>query len=105
VKTLEITRAVRRTQLNGLRIRRGQFIAILNDEEITAADNDILVLIFEALIKAGVQEAEMVTIYYGAGIQAAEAEGVAQEIRSRYKAQVEVVHGGQLHYEFIISLE
>jgi len=105
VKTLEITRAVRRTQLNGLRIKRGQFIAILNDEEIIAADNDILVLIFEALIKAGVQEAEMVTIYYGAEIQTAEAEGVAQEIRGRYKAQVEVVHGGQLHYNYIISLE
>ena len=105
VKTLEITRAVRRTQVNGLRIRRGQFIAILNDEEIIATDNDILVVIFEALIKTEVQQAEMVTIYYGAEIQAAEAEGVAQEIRSRYKAQVEVVHGGQLHYDFIISLE
>ncbi len=105
VKTVEITRAVRRTQINGLRIKRGQFIAILNDEEIIASDNDILVLVFEALIKAEVEEAEMVTIYYGAEIQAAEAEGIAQEIRGRYKAQVEVVHGGQLHYNYIISLE
>jgi hypothetical protein len=30
---------------------------------------------------------------------------VAQQIRDRYHAEVEVVYGGQPHYYYIISLE
>jgi hypothetical protein len=30
---------------------------------------------------------------------------IAQEIRDRYRAEVEVVHGGQPHYDYIISAE
>ncbi len=105
VRTVEVTRAVRGSQVNGLRIRRGQYIAILNDEDIIATDNDILVAVFEALIKADVAKAEMVTIYYGSETRATEAEGVGREIRTRYGLEVEVVFGGQAHYDYIISLE
>jgi len=105
VRTVEITKAVRRTQLNGLKIKRGQFIAILNDEELIAKGNKTPGLIFEALVRADIEGAEMVTIYYGAETQTTEAEEIAQEIRNRYQTEVEVVHGGQPHYDYIISLE
>lgn len=105
VKTVEVTKAVRKTQLNGLKIKKGQFIAILNDEELIASGNNISDVIFEALRKANIEKAEMVTIYYGAETQAIEAEGIAREIRNKYQTEVEVVLGGQLHYNYIISLE
>ena len=105
VRTVEITKAVRKTQLNGLKIKKGQFIAILNDEELIASSNNMTDLIFDALTKADIERAEMVTIYYGAEPQAAEAEEVAQEIRNRYQTEVEVVRGQQPHYNYIISLE
>jgi DAK2 domain fusion protein YloV len=105
VRAIEITRAARATRLNGLEIRKGQFIAILNDEDLIARADEISDVILEALGKAGAKKAEIVTIYYGAEVQGAEAEKIAQEIRDRDRTEVEVVYGGQPHYDYIISLE
>jgi len=105
MKTLEITKAVRKTQLNGLKIKKGQFIAVLNDEDLIASGDEISDAIFEALRRVGAEKAEIATIYYGAGVKTAEAEEIAQEMRNRYQTEVEVVHGGQPHYNYIISLE
>jgi len=105
VKAVEVTRAVRETRLGGLEIRKGQFIAILNDEDLIARADKIGDVVFEALRKAGAGKAGIVTVYYGAEIKGAEAQELAQEIRDRYHTEVEVVYGGQLHYSYIISLE
>jgi DAK2 domain fusion protein YloV len=105
VRVIEITRAMRETCLNGLEIKKGQFIAILNDEDLIARADKAGDVIREALGKAGAEKAGIITIYYGAEIQGAEAEEIAQEIRDRYHTEVEVVYGGQPHYDYIISLE
>jgi len=108
VQTIEITKAVRGTQINGQKIKKGQFIAILNDEILIASSNntnDISDVIFESLTKADIEKAEMVTIYYGAETQAAEAEHIAREIRNKYQTEVEIIRGNQPHYNYIISLE
>jgi hypothetical protein len=105
VKSIELTRAVRETRLNGLEIRKGQFIAILNDEDLIARADRVGDTILEALGKAGADKAAIVTVYYGAEIKGAEAQEIAQEIRDRYKAEVEVVQGGQPHHNYVISLE
>ena len=61
---------------------------------------------FEGLGKAGVDEAEVVTIYYGNNIGDNDAEKVVEKFNMKYPGkQVEVVHGGQPHYDYIISLE
>jgi len=54
---------------------------------------------------SGVEMAGIVTIYYGAEIKGAEVQEIAQEICDRYHTEVEVVYGGQPHYNYIISLE
>jgi len=105
VKAIEVTRAVRATRLNGLEIRKGQFIAILNDEDLIAKADKVGDVVLEALGKAGADKAGIIAVYYGAEIQGAEAQEIAHEIRDRYQAEVEVVHGGQPHYDYIISLE
>jgi DAK2 domain fusion protein YloV len=105
VKAIEVTRAVRTTRLNGLEIRKGQFIAILNDEDLIARADKAADVIPEALAKAGADKAGIITIYYGAEIKGSEAQEIGQEIRDRCKAEVEVVHGGQPHYNYTISLE
>jgi uncharacterized protein len=105
VRAIEVTRAVREARLNGLEIRKGQFIAILNDEDVIARADKIRDVILEALGKAGAEKAGIVTIYYGAEIKDAEAQEIAQEIRDRYHTEVEVAYGGQPHYNYIISLE
>jgi len=105
VRAIEVTRAVRGTHLNGLEIRKGQYIAILNDEDLIARADKIGDVILEALGKAGAEKSGIVTVYYGAEIKGAEAQEIAQEIRDRYHTEVEVVYGGQPHYNYIISLE
>jgi DAK2 domain fusion protein YloV len=105
VMAIEVTRAARETRLSGLKIRKGQFIAILNDEDLIARADKIGDVILEALGKAGAEKAGIVTVYYGAEIKGAEAQEIAQEIRDRYPIEVEVVYGGQPHYDYIISLE
>jgi len=105
VKAIEVTRAMRGTRLDSLEIRKGQFIAILNDEDLIAKADKMRDVILEAVGKAGTEKAEIVTIYYGAEVKGAEAQGIAQDIRDHYHTEVEVVYGGQPHYNYIISLE
>ncbi len=106
VKTVEITEAARSTKLQGLKIRKGQVIAILDDEKLLAADDNIEKVLFEALDKIDIDSAEVVTVYYGADIESTQAEQVVQKIRDRYNdKQVEMVSGGQPHYHYIVSLE
>jgi len=106
VKTVEITKAVRNTQIKGLKMRKGQAIAIVDDEDIVAVGDSVAEVLFEAVAKAGIELAEVVTLYYGAEVETAQAEQVTEEIRNRYPGkQVEMVCGGQPHYDYIISLE
>jgi len=105
VKAIEFTRAVRGTRLGDLEIRKGQFIAMLNGEDLIARADKAGDVVLEALGKAGAEKAEIVTIYYGAEVKDAEAQEIAREIRDRYHTEVEVVYGGQPHYNYIISLE
>jgi hypothetical protein len=105
VKTIEITHAVRSAQLNGLKIKKRQSIGLLDGELLTAGNNpsDILLKI---LGKLNMKKTEIITIYYGADTQQTEAEQVSAGIRDRYpQLQVEVVQGGQPHYNYIVSIE
>ena len=56
--------------------------------------------------KPGLKKAEVVTLYYGDDTQESEAQQIKEEIASKYpNLQVEVVKGGQPHYDFIGSVE
>ena len=106
VKTVEVTNAVRDTQMKGLKVSKGQAIAIVDDEELVAAGDSVAEVVFEALDKAGVESAEVVTMYYGADVEVAQAEQIIQELRNKHPdKQVEMVSGGQPHYGYIVSLE
>jgi len=105
VKSIEITRAIRSTQLDGLKIKRKQAIGFL-DGALVAVDDDAAEVLKEALARLDLGEAEVVTIYYGADIESAEAEQVSASIREQHpQLQVEVVRGGQPHYHYIVSIE
>jgi len=105
VKAIEVTKAMRGIRFNNLEIKKGQFIAILNDEDLIAKADKMRDAILEAVGKAGAEKAEIITVYYGAEIKGVEAQEIAQDIRDHYHTEVEVVYGGQPHYNYIISLE
>lgn len=105
VTTVEIARAVRKSEMSGTKIKKGQFIAIKNDKELVAAGDELAGVVLAALERVNVAEAELVTLYWGGEIDAAIAESVANQIRGRYGIEVELVSGGQPHYDLIISVE
>jgi len=105
IKTIEITRAVRSTQLNGLTIKKKQAIGLL-DGDLLAVGNNTTDVLNKMLTKLDLNKAEIITIYYGADTELAEAEQVSASIREQYpQLQVDVVRGGQPHYNYIVSIE
>ena len=105
VKSIEITRAVRSTQLNGLSIKKKQAIGLLDGALISVNDSTAEV-VHEVLDKAEPDKADVVTLYYGEDTKEEDANAVNEAIAAKYPhLQVEVVNGGQPHYEYIISVE
>jgi len=105
VKTIEICRAVRATQINGLKIKKKQIISLLDNELVTAGNNTIDVLL-STLAKINLKKNEILTLYYGADTPHAEAEKAAATLREKYPhLQVEIIKGNQPHYNFIVSIE
>jgi len=105
VKTIEITRATRSARLNGLDIKKDQAIGLL-DGELLAAGDEPGDVICELLTRIDLTEASIITIYYGADTVEAEAQQVGAGIHQQHPSlEVEVVNGGQPHYNYIVSVE
>jgi uncharacterized protein len=105
VHTIELTKAVRSTRVNGLKVKEGQAIALLNGV-LVQAGNDSSQVAMKVLERVDAGGHEIVTVYFGEGATAEEAESLAEDISERWpELQVEIVHGGQPHYPFIISVE
>jgi DAK2 domain fusion protein YloV len=105
IRSIEITRAVRDTRLGRLDIKKNQAIGFLDGDLVTVADKAEEAL-NQVLERVEPNKAEVVTIYYGADTSTTEAEKAAAAIREGYpQLQVEVVQGGQPHYNYIASVE
>ena len=105
VRTVEVTVAVRSARFGDLVMKEGQAIAFL-DGELVAVGERIPQLVNEVLSQIDLSGSELVTIYYGADTEGAEAEGLAEALRQKYPhLEVEAIHGGQLHYNYILSVE
>ncbi|HEV2415668.1 MAG TPA: DAK2 domain-containing protein [Candidatus Dormibacteraeota bacterium] len=105
VQTIEVTHAIRDTRSNGLRVKKGDVIGLINDRlEFAGADYGEVVT--KALGKLGPDTYELVTVYRGEEASDAELAKLESEIRSSYPSlEVEIQHGGQQHYPFILSVE
>ncbi len=105
IKTAELTRATRSTTINGIPCMEGQIIALLDDELVTATE-DLSEATFVALEEAEADASELITIYWGADLSKQEAQDISLMIQERYPEQeVELVFGGQPHYDLIFSVE
>jgi dihydroxyacetone kinase-like predicted kinase len=71
-----------------------------------AAGDDVQDVLMRSLDKGGISSVEMITIYYGADLQAETAEEVVNRLKEKYPGkQIELVSGGQPHYFYVVSLE
>lgn len=105
IQTLQSTVAVRDARIGEQRVSRGDYIVVDPDEGLITADRDRTTAIMSALrtLEPGF---ELLTIYRGAGVGEKEAGELVGALRAEMgAAEVELVDGGQPHYEFLISAE
>ncbi len=103
--TLQVTTAVRDARVGGHKVRKGQTIVLDPDDGLVSADADADKAILAAVLTLP-PETELVTLFYGEDAALADAEAVADRIaEARPGAEVEVRHGGQPHYRYLISAE
>lgn len=105
IKTLEVTTATRSAKFDGVEVKEGQTIGLI-DDVLAAAGEERTALTLSALKQMGTDDSEIITIYYGDSVSAREAETLGDQIRKCFPNQeVEIVSGGQPHYHYIISVE
>ena len=105
IQSLVVTEAVRDATISGRKVKRGHTIALDPDDGLVAANanREKAVLAAMASLQPGF---ELVTIFYGDGANLAETEGMARRIRAILPAvDVEVRHGGQPFYRYLIAAE
>jgi len=105
VITVEVTKAVRDAAYGDLSVKKGQDIALIDNDLVAAGDG--MVALMEALVlKIDLSDREVVTIYYGADVKSREPAAIVKLIRKKYPhLEVESVYGGQPHYRYIVSVE
>ncbi|MBJ7601144.1 DAK2 domain-containing protein [Candidatus Nephthysia bennettiae] len=105
VQAIEVTHAVRDTRSNGLRVKKGDVIALINDK-LKHTGGDYGSVVQDALTGIGAGDYELVTIYRGLQATDSEAERLGETIRGSFPGlEVELQSGGQEHYPFILSVE
>lgn len=105
VRTVELTSAVRDAEIDGIRVKTGQVIGLL-DGRLVAAGDDLVSVCTRTVEAVDVDDHELITLFYGAEIDPDAAEALAKTLRACHPAMtVEVHDGGQPHYDFVIAIE
>jgi len=105
VQTLSVTEAVRDATIGSKKVKHGQTIALDPDDGLVAVNNDRTRCILDAVARLE-PGFELVTVFYGSDARLDEAEEIARKIQSAVAGvDVEVRHGGQPYYRYLISAE
>lgn len=105
IKTAQITYAVRDSEAEGIKIKKGDYIA-LSDGHVVFEDADLKACSLGALKAIADEDSEIISIYYGEGVSEALAREIADSVQSICPdADAELIDGGQPVYGIIISAE
>ena len=104
VKTGAVSIANRTTKINGVQVRDGEYLAIVEARIIKSCRSKIAaaIEICKNLINDNI---EIVTIYYGEDASKIDAEEIRTFIEDECDADVEIKFGGQTVYNFLIAFE
>lgn len=105
VTSCEVTTATRDVELDGVAVRTGQYIGLLDGALLVASD-DLTQTVKELLQRADANEREIVTLYYGAEVDEQAAQALIEQLTQEFpKPAFEAVRGDQPLYPYLISLE
>jgi DAK2 domain fusion protein YloV len=105
IETVEITSAVRSVQVDGIQVKEGDVIGLVNGILKARGDSPDEVS-KTALRMVSTDEHEIITVYYGESVTEDEAMQLSGELETLFPEQeIEVVDGGQPYYYYILSVE
>lgn len=105
VTTIELTRAVRDVEIDGLAVSVGEVIALV-DDVLKSAGSDTAQVLSEALAGLETEDAELVTVFTGSDAPDADIDHLVPALAELFPdADIDVQEGGQPHYQFIIGIE
>jgi hypothetical protein len=105
VRSGEVTTADHHAVIDGMVVKQGQAFALLEGKPVALAETPHEALL-DLIQKADVGEGALLTLYWGGDSKQATAETAAEAIRTRFaETEVELVHGGQAHYHYLVSIE
>ncbi|PKO22201.1 MAG: hypothetical protein CVU38_10705 [Chloroflexi bacterium HGW-Chloroflexi-1] len=105
VRTGEVTIAVQDAHFDGIDVKAGDVIGLLNDR-LTATGPSAEEVVKTLLEQMVASELEVITLYYGEPTNAQTAEALQAVLSELYSDQeIEIIDGGQPFYHYIISAE
>jgi len=105
VQTGEVTTAVHDAHFNDIAVQAGDVIGLLNDN-LRSKGTRSHEVVKQLLEQMDASNMEVITLYFGQPVTAADARALRQELAGMYPNQeVEMVDGGQPFYHYIISAE
>ncbi|MBQ5683844.1 MAG: DAK2 domain-containing protein, partial [Peptococcaceae bacterium] len=105
VRSGEVTYAVRDTSIDAFEIKEGQLLGIV-EGKIKAVGDEMQQLIHDTLENMQMDDAELVTLYYGADVTEEDANNLLAYLEEEYPdADFELYSGAQAVYSYLISVE
>ena len=105
VQTGEITLATRSVEIDGVDVKEGQVIALL-DGKLVASAKSVEQAVLDLLKKASAEKHELTTLIYGEDVSQGEANRIVDVVREAFpNLELELQNGGQPNYQFILSIE
>ena len=105
VKTGTVTYAVRDSEYNGVQIKKDDIIGMHNGQIEYSGSNvhDVVMEMIKAIVD---EDAELITVYYGADTSKEDAEAITAEIGEQYPdCEMSCLPGGQPLYYYLIAVE
>lgn len=105
VSSIEITVAVRDVEINGVDVKEGQMIGLV-EGDLIASGADLATIVTQTLKTLEDSEPELLTVFCGEDATDEHASTLEKLIQEIFPdAEIEVVGGHQPHYMFIIAVE
>ena len=105
VKSGEVTFSIRDTEMNGLSIKKDEFIGIF-EKDIVVNSTDKIEVLYQLLDKMVDDESSIITLLCGSDISEEEVESIHSELEDKYpELDLDIRSGKQPVYSFLVGVE
>ena len=103
--TMEVTYAARDSEFDGTAIHAGDYL-LLVDNQLFGTEKNLDAALDKLAQESAQRGGEFISIFYGEGVQAGEAEGAQAKFEAACpEAEITTLEGGQPVYHYLISVE